>query len=249
MEEPLSADIIEEVKCTSEWVSPIVPVLKENGEIRICIDTRRANKAIKRENYPLSTMDTLLPQFRKAKLFSKLDIKNAFHQIEIAESSRFITTFISSKGLFRYKRFMFGISAAPEIFQKTLEKMLLPCDGTVNFIDDILVFGSSEEEHDQRLEFTQNLLRENNVLLNTGKCIFKASNVTFLGHTLSPDGVESLESYISVIKTFRTPATVEELHSFLGLISLIGKWIPNLATHTEPLRKLLRLKLSKSTQI
>lgn len=210
---------------------------------------RMANAAIKRENYPLPTMDTLLPHFRQAKYFSKLDIKNAFHQIEIEESSRHITTFISNKGLFRYKRLMFGISAAPELFQKTLEKMLLPCEGTVNFIDDILIFGSSEREHDERLKFAQDLLHENNVLLNTEKCIFKASKVTFLGHTLSPEGIKPLDRYINVIKTFRKPETLDEVHSFLGLINYIGKWIPNLATLTEPLRKLLRLKLAKNTPI
>lgn len=80
MDELIASDIIEEVRGPAEWISPMVPVLKENGEIRICIDMRQANKAILRENYPIPTMDSLLPKFRKAHYFSKLDIKNAFHQ-------------------------------------------------------------------------------------------------------------------------------------------------------------------------
>lgn len=110
-------DIIEEVTGPSKWVSPIVPVLKDNGEVRICLDMRRANAAILRENHPLPTMDQLLPRIRDANIFSRLDIENAFHQVEISPSSRYITTFISSRGLLRYKRLMFGISCAPEIFQ------------------------------------------------------------------------------------------------------------------------------------
>lgn len=249
LDELIKLDIIEEVNGPSEWVSPIVPVLKENGDVRICIDMRKANTAIQRENYPLPTIDSLLSKFRKAKFFSRLDIKNAFYQVEISPKSRYITTFISSKGLYRYKRLLFGINAAPEMFQKILERMLLLCDGTVNFIDDILIYGCNEDEHDQRVKFTLNILKENNVLLNKEKCIFKIKTVTFLGHTLSPKGIRPLESYIGVVKSFRTPENVDEVHSFLGLINFVGKWIPNLATLTEPLRKLLRLKLSKNTDI
>lgn len=249
LEELIDLDIIEQVDGPSEWVSPMVPVLKDNGEIRICIDMRKANKAIMREKYPLPTMDSLLPNFRKAEYFSRLDIKNAFHQIEISPSSRYITTFISSKGLYRYKRLLFGMNAAPEIFQKVLERLLLPCKGTVNFIDDILIYGGSEQEHDERVNFTLKLLKENNVLLNDQKCIFKIKTVNFLGHTLTPSGVRPLESYVGVVKTFRSPVIIDEVHSFLGLVNFIGKWIPNLATLTEPLRKLLRLKLGKNANI
>lgn len=178
-------ELIEEVNEPSRWVSPMVPVLKENGEIRICIDMRRANAAIIRENHPLPTMDQLLPKIRGAKLFSKLDVKNAFYQIEIMPCSRHITTFITSKGLCRYKRLMFGISCAPEIYQKVMEKVLITCEGTINFIDDILVFGSDEQEHNLRLKHTLRVLQENDVLLNTKKCLYKVKEIEFLGHNLS----------------------------------------------------------------
>lgn len=243
------ADIIEEVQEPSKWVSPMVPVLKDNGEVRICIDMRRANTAIHRENHPLPTMDQLLPNFRKAKLFSRLDIKDAFHQIEIDPDSRYITTFITSKGLFRYKRLLFGICCAPEIFQKTLERILLGCEGTINFIDDIVIFGSDDAEHDKRLHHTLKVLQDNDVLLNQEKCIYKIKVIQFLGHELSPKGAKPLTKYTKSIQEFRAPSTLEELQSFLGLINFVGKWIPNLATHTEPLRKLLRLKLGKNASI
>nr|CAI5851788.1 unnamed protein product [Callosobruchus analis] len=132
VKELLDCDIIEEVRGPSRWISPIVPILKDNGDIRLCVDMRRANMAILRENHPLPSMEHLLPKIRKAQYFSKLDIKNAFHQVELHPNSRHITTFITSKGLYRYKRLMFGITCAPELFQKILERMLLKCDGRLN---------------------------------------------------------------------------------------------------------------------
>lgn len=243
------ADIIEEVKGPSPWVSPMVPVLKDNGDIRICIDMRRANEAIIRENHPLPTMDELLPNFRHSKYFSRLDIKNAFHQLEIDESSRYITTFSTSKGLFRYKRLMFGVSCAPEMFQKVLEKILLGCVGTANFIDDIIIYGSDGYEHDKRLNKVLQVLTDNNVLLNEAKCIYKTNKIEFLGHELTAEGIKPLAKYIQAIRSARRPSTVEEIQSFLGLVNYVGKWIPKLASLTEPLRQLIRLKLNKSADI
>lgn len=249
LQELMEADIIEPVGKPSGWVSPMVPVLKENGDIRICIDMRRANAAIIRENHPLPTMDVLLPNFREARYFTKLDIKNAFHQVEITPNSRDITTFITSKGLYRYKRLMFGITCAPEIFKKIMEKMLLSCEGTVVFIDDILIFGTNIKEHDERLRQTTRILEENKVLLNTEKCIYRTTTIQFLGHELSSTGIRSLKKYITTVKEFRSPKTIEEIQSFLGLVNFVGKWIPNMATITEPLRKILRMKLGKQTDI
>lgn len=248
IKELLDADIIEELHGPSSWVSPVVPILKDNGDVRLCVDMRRANAAILRENHPLPCMDQLLPKIKKAKYFSKLDIKNAFHQIELHPNSRHITTFITSTGLYRYKRLMFGVTCAPELFQKILEKMLVKCEGVVNFIDDILVFGN-ETEHDLRLSKVLQVLRENNVLLNKDKCIYKTEKIHFLGHELSPDGVKPLTKYLDSISQFRIPKTVEELQSFLGLVNYVNKWIPNLATKCEPLKELLRLKLGKKSSV
>ncbi|XP_062558201.1 uncharacterized protein K02A2.6-like [Armigeres subalbatus] len=110
----LDRDIIEKDDQPSAWVSHIVPVLKDNGEIRLCVDMRRVNKAVLRETHPLPIVDELFGGIHGAVCFSKLDVKEAYHQVEIAERSREITTFIAKQGLFRFKRLMFGISCAPE---------------------------------------------------------------------------------------------------------------------------------------
>lgn len=249
IDELIKLDIIEPVNEPSKWVNPIVPVLKGADEVRLCVDMRIANKAILREHYPLPTMDQILPKFNKARFFSKLDIKDAFHQIEISEGSRHITTFITNRGLFRYKRLMFGISCAPELFQKTLEKILLPCEGTLNFIDDIIVYGKDEREHEARLNNVLEVLKNYNVVLNREKCIFNARVVQFLGHQLSAEGVKPLDSYIKSVETFREPKTIEEVQSFLGLLNYVNKWIPNFSTLTEPIRKLLTLKIGQRADV
>nr|CAH7764203.1 unnamed protein product [Callosobruchus chinensis] len=236
----LQSDIIEPVDGHSEWISPIVPILKSDGEVRICVDMRRANRAILRENHPLPTMNTFLPKLRKARFFSKLDVKQAFHQIEISPRSRHITTFITHKGLFRYKRLLFGISCAPEIYQKVTERMIARCEGCFNFIDDFLVFGETEEEHDARLNKLMETLKSNNVLLNVNKCTFRVIEVEFLGHILTRTGIKPSPSKVEAIKSFRKPENTTELRSFLGLINYVGNYVPNLATITEPLRRALK---------
>lgn len=104
LEEALRSDIIERVKEPSAWISPIVVILKPSGDIRVCIDVRRANEAILRENYSLPTLESFMTKLRNVKYFSRLDMVNAYHQLELEIESRLITTFITHKGMFRYKR-------------------------------------------------------------------------------------------------------------------------------------------------
>lgn len=176
-----TAGIIEKVNEASAWVSPLVPVLKDTGEVRLCVDMRRANTAIRREDHPIPTMEDFLPQLCGAKWFSRVDVKDAFHQLELHESSRHITTFITHKGMYRYRRLMFGVSSASEIFQKVLEQILSKCERARNVIDDIIIWGETEEEHDQMLDQVLSTLKERGVFLNAAKCQFKVKKTVFLG--------------------------------------------------------------------
>lgn len=142
----LQQDIIEEVK-VSKWISALVITPKPNNDVQVCVDMRRVNEAVAREHHPLPTIDNFLPQLADATYFSKLDIEQAFHQVEISENSREITTFITKRGLFRYKRLMFGINYAPEIFQKIMEQILNGCDGTLNASDDIIVHAKKQRKN------------------------------------------------------------------------------------------------------
>lgn len=135
---------------------------------------------------------------------------------------------------------MFGITCAPEIFQKTLEQILSGCEGCFNYIDDIIIFGSTRQVHDKRVKKVLEKLKASNVELNRKKCVFGVSEILFLGHKLTAEGIRPDEDKLSAIKMFREPKTMEETRSFLGLVNYVGKFLPDLATVTEPLRKLTR---------
>lgn len=218
----------------------MVIVPKDDGQIRICIDMRMANKAIERENHPLPTMECFLPYIAHSIFFTKLDVENAFYQVLISEQSRVITTFIAKGGLFRYKRLIFGISCAPEKFQKIMETILSECEGALNFIDDVLIHGATEEIHDNRLAKVLQVLKKYNVTLNERKCVYKVKKLEFLGHELSGDGIKPTKDKVSAVQNFREPRTPEEVRSFLGLVNYVGKFIPDLATQTDPLRRLIK---------
>ena len=132
---------------------------------------RRANQAIVRERHPIPTIDDVLYQLNGSTVFSKLDLRQGLHQIELEEQSRKITTFITHKGLFRYKRLMFGISSAPELYQHTIEKVLEGCEGAYNIHDDIIIHSRTVKEHDVRLKKTFERIQEKGLTLNRDKCV------------------------------------------------------------------------------
>lgn len=240
LDEMLKQGIIEEVNEPCRWISPMVVVPKADGSIRICIDMRQANKAIARENHPLQTLDDIWPKLANATVFSCLDIKDAFHQVELTPESRYITTFITKRGLLRYTRLMFGINSAPEKFQKTIDRVLLGCKGFVVYLDDILVFGNSKTDHDQNLKQVVDRLSKYNVLLNKSKQTIGAKTVKFVGHEITPGSVKPCIDKLEAVKKFRRPESPEETRSFLGLVTYIGRFIPNLATLADPLRLMIR---------
>lgn len=144
LDELLELDIIERVDEPSSWVSPVVCVPKRNDEIRLCVDMRQANNAVKRVRHPIPTIDDILYEMNSSKLFSKLDVTWAYHQIELKPESREITTFVTHKGLFRYKRLMFGTICAPELNQNVMQQVLQGCEGVHNIMDNIIVHASSQ---------------------------------------------------------------------------------------------------------
>ena len=158
-----SLDIIEKVTGPTPWVSPIVVVPKNSGEVRICVDMREANKAVKREKHLMPTIDNLVADLNGATVFSKLDRSSGYHQLELEPESRHITTFSTHVGLRRYKRLMFGINAASEIFQNAIEEMLTGLPGCKHISDDIIVFRATPAEHDQNLHGVLTRLRQHGV--------------------------------------------------------------------------------------
>lgn len=135
---------------------------------------------------------------------------------------------------------MFGISCAPELFQKVIECIVAGLEGVVVYIDDVMVFGRCQREHDERLAALLGRLKEYGILLNKDKCVFNVNRLEFLGHELSSDGIRPTESRITAIENFRKPSNISELRSYLGLITYVARFIPQLAEKTAALRQLLR---------
>lgn len=238
--ENLAQGIIEKVEGFSLWLSPIVIVTKDDGTIRICSDLRLANLAIRRELFPFPTVDEIFAKLSGMRFFSRLDLSQAYYQLELEESSRFITRFITHIGIFQYTRLCFGINAAPEIFQSNFQSMLAPLSGCLNYLDDTIVFGRDEEEHDRNLKAVLELFKLRNVTINEKKCIYRATQLKFLGHIISDSGIIPDPAKVETIVNFRAPNTKEELRSFLGLVSYLGKFVPDLATVSAPLWKLIK---------
>ena len=202
---------------------------------------RRANEAVVRERHPIPTIDEVRHTMNGSTIFSKLDLRWGFHQLELAEESRNITTFSIHKGLYRYKCLIFfRISAAPEIYQHAIQQVLAGCEGAQNISDDIIIHGRDMKDHDQKLDKVLQYLKKRGLTLNKEKCEFRMSKLIFMEKVLSDKGVGPTEAKVEAVVNAREPQNVSEVRSFLGLVNFNARFIPNLATMAEPLRRLTR---------
>ena len=168
----LKEGVISQVETPTDWCSGIVVVPKSGGRVRICVDLSRLNESVCRERLMLPSVDYTLGQLAGAEVFTKLDANSGFWQIPLSKNSSLLTTFITPFGRFCFNRLPFGISSAPELFQRRMSNLLTGMEGTVCLMDDILIYGSSQEEHDARLCKVLEKLRKSGVTLNREKCVF-----------------------------------------------------------------------------
>ena len=241
-------DVIEYVvNEPTDWVSE--PVLVPNPKpgdpdaVRVTIDGRAMNKAIKRIRHNLPTIEQLAAKVNGAKFISKLDLTGSFHQLEIAKESRYITTFRSPLGLMRYKRLVMGICCASEIFQHTLESVISGLNGVVNMIDDLFVYGSTIEEHDQNLHALLSKLESVGLTLSKEKCQFRRTELEFFGMKFSAEGIALTDARIKALRDAKKPETQSELRSFLGLASYCSRSIPNFYCTAASLYKMTRQRV------
>ena len=222
------------------WASPVVVAPKPSGEIRLCVDIRRANEAIIRERLPIPTVDEVLEELNGSTIFSKLDLRHGFHQVELHTNSRDITTFVTHDGLFRYKRLSFGVNATPEKYQHIISQVVADTEGVVNIADDLIVHGKTVVEHDQNLHKLLARLEEKDLTLNGEKCTFGMYKVVFMGILLSKHGIGPTEEKVRAVKEATRPSSASDVRSFLGLVGFSSRFIPDFATKAEPLRVLCR---------
>ena len=217
----------------------MVPVKKADGSVRITVDYKALNKAVKREVFPIPTLEQLTSQIHGATLFSKLDAASGFFQLPLSEESSKLTTFITPLGRKAFLRLPMGISLAPECFQRKMEELLHDLPGVISYMDDIVCFGD-EKTHDARLKAVLQRISESGLKLNMRKCAFRQPVVRFLGMRLSQDGLQVDQFKIEAIQALSAPTSVTELRSLLGMINHLCRFIPHVQSKLKPMYDLLK---------
>ena len=175
---------ISKVQQITPWCTGMVAVKRKNEGVRICVDLKPLNRCILRQHHPLLKVDDILGQLTGATMFSKLDVNSGFWQVPLAEKSRLFTTFITPFGRYYYNKLPFGILSAPEHFQQTMHSLLEGLPGVLCAMDDILIFGTTRQEHNSGLQAMLKLLCSAGITLNSKKCEFCKTSLMFLGHVI-----------------------------------------------------------------
>ncbi|XP_048577104.1 uncharacterized protein K02A2.6-like [Nematostella vectensis] len=237
-------EIIAPVTTPTSWISSMVVVPKKDGKLRICLDPKDLNKAIQRENYPLPTIEEVATRLHGAKVFTLLDVRNGFWHVQLEEESTYLTTFHTPFGRYRWKRMPFGISSAPEVFQRKMHEFAEGLTGTEVVADDFLVvgYGESYEEatadHDRNLLAFLNRCDQRDIHLNPDKMRLRKSELLFIGHIATDKGLKVDPAKVRAIVDMPSPTDKLGVQRLLGLAQYLAKFLPQLSDITKPLRDL-----------
>ena len=229
----------------SQWATPIVPVIKPDGSVRVCGDYRETvNKRTACQSYPLPTLDNMLHKLAQGTIFTKLDLSQAYLQLTLDEETSKMCTITTPFGLFRVNRLPYGVSSSPAIFQRTMEMLLKDVHNVVIYIDDMVVYGKTIREHNETLQTVLEKLAKAGLVLKKEKCKWNQNSIVFLGHIIAGNGIRPMEAKVEAIQNMRAPNNISELRTVLGMINYYHKFLPSSAIVLEPLHKLLRKDVS-----
>ena len=240
LERNVQAGIIEHID-TSIWAAPIVPVMKPNGKIRICGDYKvTINPQMLVDQHPIPSIDELLSHLNNGQKFTKLDLSDAYLQVDLDDDSKKLVVINTPLGLFRYNRMPFGISNAPAIFQRIIDQVIAGIPNCVAYLDDILISGANEDEHLKTLELVLTKLSDFGFKCNPEKCSFFQDQVSYLGFLITKNGKRPDPQRVIAITNMPTPQNVKELEAFIGKVNYYGRFISNFSDkckHLNHLRK------------
>ncbi len=233
---------------TSPYGAPVLFALKKNGKLRMCIDYRLLNSITVKDRYPIPHTEDCLNRLGRGKIFSSLDGTSGYWQVGLTKDSIPKTAMLTKYGSYEWLVMPFGLTNAPATFQRLMNHVLQPLLDTcvVVYLDDILIFSESLEEHVKHLEMVLTLLREHKIYLQPAKCEIAVDSLEFLGHIVTANGIQVDPKKVEVIKTWPLPANAGDVRSFLGLSNYYRRFIGNYAEITAPLTSLLRTKVSWS---
>ncbi|XP_038065755.1 uncharacterized protein K02A2.6-like [Patiria miniata] len=248
LDEMLEQGEIEAVKF-ADYACPIVVAPKPNGQICICGNYKlTANKVLRLEQYPLSTLEDMMQDLQGGKKFSKNDLSHAYHQIELDEDARKYTTINTHRGLYQYTRVPFGLASAPALFQRTIESLIADIPMCRPYLDDIIITGRNDADNLANLEAVLQRLEKHGMKIKKEKCEFLRESVTYLGHSIDAEGMRPLEDKVQAIRLAPVPKNQEELKAYLGLLGYYRKFLPNLSTQIAPLTMLLKDEYKSGTK-
>ena len=241
VQQMLSSNVIR--PSNSPWASPVVMVRKKDGSLRFCVDFRQLNAATVKDAHPLPRIDDILDALHGAKWFSTLDLKSGYWQVPITEQDKEKTAFRTSSGqLFEFNQVPFGLCNAPATFSRLMDRVLagLHWETCLFYLDDIIVFSSTWEEHLARLREVFERLRHAKLKLGAAKCTFAAKEVSYLGHRVTEEGLLPDPSLLAAIRDIPPPTTATEVRSFLGLAGYYRRYVKGFAAIAAPLFALTR---------
>ena len=227
---------------SSPWASPVVLVPKKDGSSRFCVDYRRLNSITRKDVYPLPRIEDILDTLGGAKYFSSLDLLSGYWQVELDDDAKQKSAFITHHGLFEFVRMPFGLCNAPATFQRLMQRVLTGLEGKMCFvfIDDILVYSQTFEEHLECLQTVFTRLREAGLRLKPKKCALLQEEITFLGHVVSPAGIQPDPEKTDKVKHYPQPTDATKVRQFLGLASYYRRFVAGFAKIARPLNQLTR---------
>ena len=229
-------------RASGPWSSPIVLVEKKDGSLRFCVDYRRLNDATVKDVYPLPRIDDVLDRLGGAKFFTTLDLFKGYWQIPLHLRDRVKTAFVTPDGLFQFRVMPFGLCNAPASFQRMMDAVLGPLkwQTCLVYMDDILIFADTFEEHLDRIATVLEAIEAAGLLLQAPKCLFASSQTKYLGHIIDASGVLPDPDKVQALQQFPTPTCVKEVRRFLGVASFYRRFIEGFARLSDPLTALLK---------
>ena len=240
----------------SKWASPIVVVPKKSApgeppKRRLCVDFRKVNElqqevimAGKTKGqisiHPLPKIDEMYAKLKGAKVFSTIDLRSGYHHIALGKSSRAKTAFVMPFGKYEFLMVPFGLAQAPAYFQLLMNKVLKGLKFAMTYLDNIIIFSQDESQHLEHLEIVFSHLREAGLKMKCSKCDFFKSEIHYLGHLISPEGISPLPNKLDSIKHMPAPNSTKEIKQFLGLTGYYRKFVPRFADISRPLTTLTK---------
>ncbi|UYV81352.1 hypothetical protein LAZ67_20000902, partial [Cordylochernes scorpioides] len=226
----------------SPWSAPVVLVKKKDGTWRFCVDFRRLNHITKKDVYPLPRIDDVLDHLSSARYYSTMDLKTGYWQVEVDERDREKTAFVTPDGLYEFMVMPFGLCNAPATFERMMDNVLMGLKWNIClcYLDDIVVYSDTFEEHLERLSKVLSCLQQAGLTINPDKCLFGSTRIKILGHVADKDGIQPDSEKVEAIKKFPVPKSVCDIQSYLGLCSYYRRFIKNFSKIAAPLQILLK---------